>query len=55
MCKFCVKYFFICTLTVANVEVWEDDVVVGRCNVTGICANDSFAQRCLLLHELTFL
>ena len=49
------KYFFVCTLTVANVEVREDEVVVGKFNVIGICANDSFAQRFFLLNELTLL
>jgi len=40
-------------LTVANIEVQEDEVVLRKFNVTEICANDSFAQRYFLLNELT--
>lgn len=47
------KYFFIYTVTVANIEVWEDEVVLGKFNIIGICAVESFVQRYFLLNELT--
>lgn len=47
------KYFFIYKLTVVNVEVRKDEVVLGKFNVIGIYPNDSFAQRYFVLNELT--
>lgn len=47
------KYVFIYTLTVANIEVQEDEVVLGKLNIIGICAIESFVQRYFLFNELT--
>jgi hypothetical protein len=47
------KYLFISTLTIANIEVQEVEVILGKSNVTGICDSGSYTQRYFLLNGLT--